>query len=88
MEEEVNEALIESNELLQEEVTRVRSCNRMLRRVISALRQTNAVLRTQVGIAVANDEAFKAMCDETIGDPVAETEGGLPELSDVVEPAD
>lgn len=59
---EVNEALLESNSLLQEEVSRVRNNNRMLRAVISALRQTNTELRKSVEIAVANDDAFKAMC--------------------------
>ena len=65
---EVNEALLESNNLLQEEVSRVRNNNRMLRAVISALRQTNSELRRSVEIAVANDDAFKAMCQESVPD--------------------
>jgi len=60
----VVDALVESNEFLQEEVSRLRNNNRMLRTVISAQRKTATVLRDQVAIAAANDEAFKEMCQE------------------------
>lgn len=68
MEEEINAALLESNEFLQEEVSRLRNNNRMLRAVISAQRKTADVLRGQVEIAVANDDAFKSMCQESVTD--------------------
>ena len=77
--EEVNEALLESVDLLQEEVSRLRNNNRMLRTVISALRKTNTVLSTQVAFAAANDEAFKVMCQEGSDVTVEQAdEGGLP----------
>ena len=60
----VIDALVESNEFLQEEVSRLRNNNRMLRTVISAQRKTATVLRDQVAIAAANDEAFKEMCSD------------------------
>ena len=82
----VVDALVESNEILQEEVSRLRNNNRMLRTVISAQRKTATVLRDQVAIAAANDEAFKAMCQETI---VQENFVYKPESFDVmVEPTD
>jgi hypothetical protein len=46
------EALEESNELLQEELTRHRRANKILRIV-------NRSLRAQITIAHSNDEAFK-----------------------------
>jgi len=60
----VIDALVEANEFLQEEVSRLRNNNRMLRTVISAQRKTATVLRDQVAIAAANDEAFKEMCSD------------------------
>lgn len=51
------DALIEANEELQKEVTR-------LRRVIKILRVSNSVLRDQVRRAHENDEQFKALCQE------------------------
>jgi len=62
----VVDALAESNEFLQEEVSRLRNNNRMLRSVISAQRKTATVLRDQVAIAAANDEAFKGICQESV----------------------
>jgi hypothetical protein len=52
-------ALQESIEDLQDEVTRLRNTNRMLRGV-------NSKLRTQINIAHNNDEAFKAYCQVDI----------------------
>jgi hypothetical protein len=51
----LHSALIESNDILQEELTRYRRVNKILRIV-------NRRLRTQVTIAHANDEAFKNLC--------------------------
>jgi len=78
----VVDALVESNEFLQEEVSRLRNNNRMLRTVISAQRKTATVLRDQVAIAAANDEAFKEMCSDA---PVVQGESGLLDATDTVE---
>jgi uncharacterized protein YaaN involved in tellurite resistance len=79
----VVDALVESNEFLQEEVSRLRNNNRMLRTVISAQRKTATVLRDQIAIAAANDEAFKEMCSDA---QVVQGESGLLDATDTVEP--
>ena len=56
------EALIESNEILQEEVNRLRNTNRILRTVVHQLRTSLETARTQVAIAEKNDEIFKSYC--------------------------
>ncbi len=56
-------AVVESNEILQEEVNRLRNNNRILRSVIRALRATVTTLRTQVELAKENDDVFKAFCN-------------------------
>jgi hypothetical protein len=72
------EAVMESNDILQEEVTRLRNSNRVLRAVVRALRASITTLRTQVELAKENDETFKAFCngefDVTVTDP---SESGL-----------
>lgn len=55
-------SLIESNDMLQSEVSRVRDSNRILRRVHSALRTTNDSLRRQIALAEENDLLFKRFC--------------------------
>jgi hypothetical protein len=55
-------AVVESNEILQEEVSRLRNSNRICRAVIRALRATNESLRAQVELAKFNDETFKSFC--------------------------
>jgi len=80
------EALLESNNILQEEVSRLRNSNRILRTVHSALRAANESLRAQVELAKFNDETFKSFCQGEFDAPVTEyAEGGLPTAS-VVEP--
>ena len=55
-------SLIESNDILQEEVERLRTSNRILRTVHRALRATNESLRTQAELAKFNDDTFKSFC--------------------------
>jgi hypothetical protein len=56
------EALQESNDILQDEVSRLRETNATLRVVIRALRRTNESLRQQVSNAAENDDTFKRFC--------------------------
>jgi hypothetical protein len=71
-------AVIESNEILQEEVSRLRNSNRICRAVIRALRATNESLRAQVELAKFNDETFKSFCQGDFDVPVAiSDESGL-----------
>ena len=56
------EALIESNNMLQEEVTRLRNSNRILRTVHRALRATLESQRSQLELASFNDDVFKRFC--------------------------
>jgi len=85
-ENQVVDALVESNDLLQEEVTRLRETNSMLRRVNRALRRTLDSLRNQVANAAENDETFKAFCAGEFDDQVIETEdAGLAESVSQVE---
>jgi hypothetical protein len=82
----VLDAIVESNDLLQEEVTRLRETNTMLRRVNRALRRTLDSLRNQVAAAAENDETFKAFCAGEFDDQVIETEdAGLAESVSQVE---
>jgi hypothetical protein len=81
------ESLIESNNILQGEIQRVRDSNRILRRVNSALRESLDSLRRQVTIAQENDENFKSMCQGDFDASVSEEHtGGLPGASYEVEP--
>lgn len=79
-------SLLEAVELMREEVARVRTNNRILRRVHSALRGSVASLKAQVEMAEANDNLFKQFCngdfDAKVTRPV---EGGLPEAGTQVE---
>ena len=52
-------ALQESNDILQDEVSRLRETNATLRVVIRTLRRTNESLREQVSNASENDDTFK-----------------------------
>lgn len=56
-------SLLESIELLREEIQQVRVNNRILRRVHSALRSANTALRNKVELAEQNDELFKQFCN-------------------------
>ncbi len=76
-------ALTESNDMLQEEVTRLRESNAMLRKVHRVLRQTLNSLHEQVENAKFNDEVFKSFCEgEFDAYVVGAMEGGLPENAD------
>lgn len=73
-------SLLESNELLREELQQLRNNNRILRRVHSALRSANTSLRNQIALAQQNDELFKEFCTSDFGAKVTSPEdGGLPE---------
>ena len=79
-------ALQESNDILQDEVSRLRETNATLRVVIRTLRRTNESLREQVSNASENDDTFKRFCtgefdaDFDIETQVAPSvEGELPE---------
>ncbi len=73
-------SLMESNEILREDLQQLRNNNRILRRVHSALRSANQALRNQVAIAQQNDELFKELCTSDFGASVTRPEdGGLPE---------
>ena len=81
------ESLIEANEMLQEELTRLRNSNRILRTVHRALRAANESLRAQVELARFNDETFKSFCQGEFDAPVAGSEdGALPSAGTAVEP--
>ena len=82
------DALVESNDLLQEEVTRLRETNAMLRRVNHALRRTLDSLRNQVANAAENDDTFRRFCDGEFDAPVIEDgDAGLAEAASQVESA-
>ena len=81
------QALLESNNIWQEEVSKLRNSNRVLRTVFRSLRAANESLRAQVDLARFNDETFKAFCQGEFDAPVTEyAQGGLPTASSVVEP--
>jgi hypothetical protein len=81
------ESLIESNNILQTELTRLRASNRILRTVHRALRATLESQRAQLELASFNDDTFKRFCngefdhpgqfDAVVTEQVAD--GGLPE---------
>lgn len=79
------EALIESNEILLEECSRLRTNNKILRTSVRMLRDSVKSLRNQIALAQFNDETFKSLCSGEFspeglsGVSVAITdEGGLP----------
>lgn len=63
------ESLIESQNILQEEVTRLRNSNRILRTVHRALRAANESLRAQVELSQFNDDTFKRFCEGEFDHP-------------------
>jgi len=75
------DAVVESNEILQEEVSRLRTSNRVLRQVVRALRASITTLRTQGELARENDEVFKAFCNGEF-----DVKGTNPEESGLLEP--
>ena len=68
-------ALVEANDLLRDTIARHRRTHAKLRAIISQLRQRHAML---VAIAQANDDEFKALCEDGIYEHEAD-EGGFPE---------
>jgi len=79
-------ALLESNEILQTEVTNTRNTNRLLRRVNSALRSSITSMRQQIEAAMQNDDMFKRFCaGEFDAKGTASVEGGLPNTEAIVE---
>lgn len=75
------EALVESNEMLQEEVTRLRNSNRICRTVIRALRATVTSQRSTLELAQYNDETFKSFCAGDF-DPVTPATPAVEPVSD------
>lgn len=75
------EAVVEANNLLQEELGRVRSNNRVLRTVVRALRTSLTTLREQVAAAAENDETFKRFCAGEF-----DVKGKNPDESGLLEP--
>jgi hypothetical protein len=83
---ETIDALIESNDILQEEVSRLRVSNKVVRTVNRALRDANKSLQRQVDLAQFNDETFKSFCNGEFDARFPITaEGGLPEAGKGVE---
>jgi L-2-hydroxyglutarate oxidase LhgO len=81
------ESLVEANDILQEEVSRLRNSNRILRTVHSALRAANESLRAQIELAKFSDEAFKRFCAGEFDAPVTSTDNGvLPASGNLVDP--
>ena len=80
------ESLVEANDILQDEVTKLRNSNRILRTVHRALRASNESLRRQVELGQFNDETFKKFCAGEFDAPnqfdavvvTSEGEGALP----------
>jgi hypothetical protein len=80
-------SLLESVEILREEVTRVRTNNRILRRVHSALRSSVTSLQNQIELAKQNDELFKRFCSGEFDAKVTSSEdSGLLKPETQVEP--
>jgi FtsZ-binding cell division protein ZapB len=78
--------LMESNDILQQEVSKVRNQNRILRTVVRSLRTANDSLRRTVEVAQQNDEMFKSLCQGDFDAKVSgDAEGGLPKTSHEVE---
>ena len=72
-------SLIESNDCLQEEVTRLRASNRILRTVHKVLRERVNSLMRQVELSHFNDETFKKFCEgEFDAKYQTETESEMP----------
>ena len=86
---QVVDALVESNDMLQEEeVSRLRETNTMLRRVNRALRRTLDSLRNQVANAAENDDTFRRYCEGEFDAQVTEPgDAGLAEAGSQVEEA-
>jgi hypothetical protein len=88
------ESLIESNNILQTEVTRLRASNRILRTVHRALRATLESQRAQLELAQFNDDTFKRFCNGEFDHPgqfdavvgVEAEESGLLEPGSQAEP--
>ena len=73
-------SLLESVDILREEVKQLRNSNRILRRVHSALRSANESLRLQVQNATFNDDTFRRFCfGEFDAEGLNAGKGGLPE---------
>lgn len=87
MSEQAIGALVEANEILQEELNRLRNNNRVLRTVIRALRESVTTLREQVAVATQNDDLFKAYCAGDFDASISTVNGGLPEAGEIVEAA-
>ena len=86
-------SLLEANEILGEQLNRMKVSQSTLRAVNSALRKSIMVMQSQLDIAHQNDEMFKKFCAGEFDAPnqfVAEVaegvEGGLPKTATVVEP--
>ena len=79
-------ALQESNDILQDEVSRLRETNATLRVVIRTLRRTNESLREQVSNASENDDTFKRFCAGEFDADVVPAEDGLSDATGSVEP--
>jgi hypothetical protein len=67
-------SLEEAIELLQEELSRYRRTNKLLRTI-------NGSLRRSLAIAHENDESFKSFCQEGIETNIDYESGGLPASS-------
>jgi hypothetical protein len=82
------ESLIESNTILQTEVTRLRASNRILRTVHRALRATLESQRAQLELASFNDDTFKRFCNGEFDHPgqFDAVVGVEPEDSGLLEP--
>lgn len=82
------ESLIEANNMLQEEVTRLRNSNRILRTVHRALRATLESQRAQLELAQFNDEVFKRFCGGEFDHPgqFDAVSAAAPEESGLLEP--
>ena len=79
---------IACNDMLQEEVSRLRETNTMLRRVNHALRRTLDSLRNQVAAASENDDTFRRYCEGEFDAQVTEPgDAGLAEAGSQVEEA-
>ena len=82
------DALLESNDMLQGEITRLKESNSTLRRVNSVLRKSLDVLRTQVAAAAENDDTFRRFCEGEFDAQVTELgDAGLAEAGSQVEEA-
>jgi hypothetical protein len=83
----VDQALIEANEMLQEDNGRLRNNNRVLRTVIRQLRESLSALRAGIAVAQENDETFKRFCAGEFDVSTNLDESGLLEPGSQVNPA-